>query len=91
MGERIAFNTPIQGSSADIMKMAMVEVYRKLKENNLESKMIVQIHDEIVIDAKESELEELKSIIKDTMENIVKLRVPLKVEISTGKTWYDAK
>ena len=91
MGERIAFNTPIQGSSADIMKMAMVEVYRKLKENNLESKMIVQIHDEIVIDAKKSELEILKKIVKDTMENIVELKVPLKVEISTGYTWYDAK
>ncbi len=91
MGERIAFNTPIQGSSADIMKMAMIEVYNKMKENNLESKMILQIHDEIVIDVKKNELDKLTKIVKETMENIVNLSVPLKVEISTGTSWYDAK
>ena len=90
-GERMALNTPIQGSSADIMKLAMIEVYKKLKENNLESKMILQIHDEIIIDAKESEIDTLKKIVKDAMENIVELKVPLKVEINIGKNWFDAK
>lgn len=90
-GERMALNTPIQGSSADIMKLAMIDVYKKLKDNNLESKMILQIHDEIIIDAKENELDKLKEIVKESMENIVKLSVPLKVEINIGKNWYDAK
>ena len=91
MGERMALNTPIQGSSADIMKMAMIDVYNKIKENKLESKMILQVHDEIIIDAKETEVEKLKVILKDSMENIVKLSVPLKIEVSTGHTWYEAK
>ena len=90
-GERMALNTPIQGSSADIMKLAMIDVYKKIKENKLESKMILQIHDEIIIDAKEKELDKLKDIVKQSMENIVKLSVPLKVEINIGKNWYDAK
>ncbi len=91
MGERMALNTPIQGTSADIMKMAMIEVYNKLKENNLESKMILQVHDEIIIDAKKDEIEKLQKIVKDAMENIVKLKVPLKVEISTGEDWFKTK
>jgi len=91
MGERMALNTPIQGSSADIMKMAMIEVYNKIKENNLESKLILQVHDEIIIDAKESELEKLKVIVRDAMENVVKISVPLKIEINTGCNWFEAK
>ena len=91
MGERMALNTPIQGSSADIMKMAMIEVEKKLKENNLESKLILQVHDEIIIDAKESEIEILKEILKSSMTKIVNLSVPLKIEINVGKNWYDAK
>ena len=91
MGERMALNTPIQGSSADIMKMAMIEVYKKLKENNLESKLILQVHDEIIIDAKNDELAALKIILKEVMENIVKLSVPLKIDINVGINWYDAK
>lgn len=91
MGERMALNTPIQGSSADIMKMAMVRVYKKLKENNLESKMILQVHDEIIIDAKESELEIVKEILKDAMENVIKISVPLKVDVNVGKNWLEAK
>ena len=91
MGERMALNTPIQGSSADIMKMAMIEVYKKMKEKKLESKLILQIHDEIIIDAKENEIQELYSLVKESMENIVKLSVPLKIEINTGKNWFDAK
>ncbi len=91
MGERMALNTPIQGTSADIMKMAMIEVYKKLKENNLKSKMILQVHDEIIIDAVNEEVPKLKELVKDTMENVVKLSVPLKIEINTGINWYDAK
>ncbi|MBE6156287.1 MAG: DNA polymerase I [Firmicutes bacterium] len=91
MGERMALNTPIQGSSADIMKMAMLEVYKKMKGNNLESKLILQVHDEIIIDAKENELEKLKVIIKEAMENVVSISVPLKIEINTGHNWYEAK
>ncbi len=90
-GERMALNTPIQGTSADIMKMAMNEVYKKMKENKLKSEMILQIHDEIIIDAYKEEIDILKRIIKDAMENIVTLSVPLKVEISEGTSWYDAK
>lgn len=90
-GERMALNTPIQGTSADIMKMAMIEVYKRLKENNLESKLILQVHDEIIIDAKKEEVPILKEILKDAMENVVKLSVPLKIEINTGVNWYDAK
>ncbi len=91
MGERMALNTPIQGTSADIMKMAMIEVYNKLIENHLESKMILQIHDEIIIDAKKEEVEILKKIIEEAMINVVKLKVPLKIEINTGINWYDVK
>ncbi len=91
MGERMALNTPIQGSSADIMKMAMIKVYDKIKEVNLKSKMILQVHDEIIIDACEDEVDKLKDILKDAMENIVELKVPLKIEINSGINWYDAK
>jgi len=91
MGERMALNTPIQGSSADIMKMAMIEVYNKLKENKLMSKLILQVHDEIIIDAKEEEIEQIKTILTNVMENIVKLSVPLKIEINIGKNWLEAK
>lgn len=91
MGERMALNTPIQGTSADIMKMAMIEVYNKIKENNLESKLILQVHDEIIIDAKKEEIDVLKTILKDAMEKIVTLSVPLKIDINIGVNWYDAK
>ncbi len=91
MGERMALNTPIQGTSADIMKMAMIKVYEKIKENNLESKLILQVHDEIIIDAKKEEVPKLKEILKDAMENVVNLSVPLKIDINTGVNWYDAK
>ena len=91
MGERMALNTPIQGTSADIMKLAMIEVYKRIKENNLQSKMILQVHDEIIRDTKIEELELLKKIVKEAMENVVKLKVQLKVAVSSGISWYDAK
>ena len=90
-GERIALNTPIQGTSADIIKKAMVEVYKKFKENNIKSKMIIQVHDELIFDVIESEKEKLESIVKDVMENIIKLDVPLKVSADYGTNWYNAK
>ena len=90
-GERMALNTPIQGTSADIIKKAMVEVHKKFKEKNLKSKMILQIHDELVIDTKKEELEEVKTILKETMENTYKLNVPLKVDINIGDNLYEAK
>ena len=90
-GERIALNTPIQGSSADIIKKAMIDLHRALKDNNFESTMILQIHDELIFDVKKEEEEKLKELVKNVMENCYKLNVPLKVEINTGINWYDAK
>lgn len=90
-GERIALNTPIQGSSADIIKKAMIDLHRALKDNNFESTMILQIHDELIFDVKKEEEEKLKDLVKNVMENCYKLNVPLEVEINTGINWYDAK
>ena len=88
-GERIAMNTPIQGSAADIIKVAMVEVYRAIKKNGLKSKLILQVHDELIIEAHKDEIEEVKSLVKDLMEGAVTLDIPLKVDIETGDSWYD--
>lgn len=90
-GERIALNTPIQGSSADIIKMAMISIDKKFKEHKIKSKMILQIHDELVFDIFEEEKTKVESIVVDTMENIIKLSVPLKVSVSYGKNWYETK
>ena len=89
--ERMALNTPIQGTSADIIKIAMVEVDKRIKQKNMKSKMILQVHDELIFDTLKNEVEELKEIVKDTMENVCKLNVPLNVEIEVGSDWYDAK
>ena len=90
-GERMALNTPIQGTAADILKKAMVEIYNEFKQRNLKSKMLIQVHDELVFNVLNSELEEVKMIVKDIMENTFKLSVPLKVDIETGNNWYEAK
>lgn len=90
-GERIALNTPIQGSSADILKKAMIELFEELKKRNLKSKMLLQVHDEIVLDVPKEEIEEVSLIVKDIMENTYKLDVPLEVDIETGINWYEAK
>ena len=90
-GERIALNTPIQGTSADILKKAMIEIDKKLREKNLKTKMILQVHDELVFDVLDEELEEIKVIVKDIMENTYKLNVPLNVDIEIGNDWYQAK
>lgn len=91
MGERMAMNTPIQGTSADIMKMAMINVYNRLLSENIESKIVLQVHDEIIVDCKNSELDKVKRIVKEEMEGVYPLAAPLKVEIDTGLNWYETK
>ncbi|MFR7350044.1 DNA polymerase I [Peptoniphilus sp.] len=88
-GERIALNTPIQGSAADIIKIAMVKVYKEIKNRNLKSKLILTIHDELVVDAVNDELELVEEMMKEIMESAVKLNVPLKVSLDTGKSMYE--
>ncbi len=90
-GERMALNTPIQGTSADIIKKAMIEIYEEFNKRNLKSKMIIQVHDELIFDVKEEEQEEVGKIVKDIMENTYKLNVPLKVEKESAYNWYDVK
>ena len=90
-GERIALNTPIQGTAADIIKKAMIEVYDELNRRNLKSKMILQIHDELVLNVYKDEIDKVKNIIKDIMERVYKLSVPLIVEVNTGINLADAK
>ncbi|MFL0194747.1 DNA polymerase I [Clostridium sp. WILCCON 0269] len=91
LGERLAMNTPIQGSAADVIKIAMVNVYDKLEHSNFKSKIILQVHDELVLNVYKDELEDVKSIVKWEMENVFKLKVPLEVDISIGQNWYEAK
>ena len=90
-GERIALNTPIQGTSADIIKKAMVLVFVEFKKQNIKSKMVLQIHDELVIDTVKEEQEKVTEIVRNVMENVIKLDVPLKVGIASGKDLYEAK
>ena len=90
MAERNAINSPIQGSAADIIKLAMINIHRNLKSQNMRSKMILQVHDELVFDAYDPELDQLKEIVKFEMENAVKLKVPLTVELGIGKNWLEA-
>ena len=90
-GERVAMNMPLQGTASDIIKMAMINVQNRLKAERLNSKLILQIHDELIIDTAKEEIDRVKSILKEEMENVVKLNVPLTVDVSAGKTWFDAK
>jgi DNA polymerase-1 len=85
--ERNAVNAPIQGSAADIIKIAMINIHRKLEKGNYKSKMLLQVHDELVFDIYNPELEELKNLIKSEMENAYKLDVPLDVEVGVGENW----
>lgn len=85
--KRVAINTPIQGTASDLIKIAMIDIYKELKKCNLSSKMILQIHDELIFEAANHEIERLKRIVKDKMENVVKLSVPIKTDIKTGKSW----
>ncbi len=90
-GERVAMNAPIQGSAADIIKIAMVNVYKRLKAENLNARLILQVHDELIVECPESEKEIASKILKEEMEKAYPLSVPLKVDMNTGKSWYDTK
>ena len=90
-GQRVAMNTPIQGTAADIMKIAMINVYKKLNEKDLKSKIILQVHDEMMLETPIEEIEEVKKIVKEEMEKAVKLEVPLIAELSEAKNWYECK
>ena len=90
-GERVARNMPVQGTSADIIKIAMVKVFNRLKAENLKSRLILQVHDELIVESPEEEKDKVTVILKEEMENAVKLKVPLIVDAHCGKTWYDAK
>ena len=90
-GERAAMNMPLQGSSADIIKLAMIGVDKALKQGNYKAKLVLQVHDELVIDCPIEEADEVSKILKDEMENAVKLRIPLTVEVNVGRSWYDTK
>lgn len=90
-GERMVRNTPIQGSAADIIKIAMVNAHRELKKRGLKSRLILQVHDELIIEACNNEIEEVKKLLTEAMESAAKLSVPLVAEAKCGKSWYDAK
>lgn len=91
LGDRLAMNAPIQGSAADIIKIAMVKVYNRLNKEKLKSKLILQVHDELILNVKENEEEKVRALVKEEMENAVKLKVPMEVDINEGSTWYEAK
>lgn len=91
LGKRLAMNAPIQGSAADIIKIAMVNVYKKLEERDLKSKLVLQVHDELIIECIEEELEEVSKIVKDEMEHAVSMDVNLDVDLNTGDSWYETK
>lgn len=90
-GERVARNMPIQGTSADIIKIAMVNVFRRLREEGLESRLILQVHDELIVEAPESEAEKAAALLREEMENACRMDVRLTADVHTGETWYDAK
>lgn len=90
-GDRVAMNTPIQGTAADIMKIAMIKVYNELKKGGYKSRVILQVHDELLVETEKSELEDVKKILVSCMEGASKLLVPLKVEVAEGENWYEAK
>ena len=90
-GERMAMNTPIQGSAADIIKKAMIDVDNEITKKGLKSKMLIQVHDELVFTVPKDEIEIMKELVRDTMENAYNLEVPLKVDVELGSNWYDAK
>lgn len=90
-GKRAAMNAPIQGTAADIIKIAMIKIHQKLKESNLKARMLIQVHDELVFDVPKHELEQVRELIEDTMIHAVELRVPMNVSSSHGDNWYEAK
>lgn len=91
MAERVAINSPIQGTAADIIKIAMVKIDREMKKQNLKSRMLLQVHDELIFEVEKDELEVMKELVRTGMETVVDLKVPLKVDMGTGDNWYDLK
>ena len=89
-GERMARNTPIQGTAADIIKLAMVHVWQRLRDEKLQARLLLQVHDELIVEAPEAEIDEVKRIVKEEMENVVHYSVPLTTEVGVGKTWLEA-
>ena len=89
-GERMARNTPIQGTAADIIKLAMVHVWQRLRDEKLQARLLLQVHDELIVEAPEEEIDEVKRILKEEMENVVHYSVPLTTEVGVGKTWLEA-
>ncbi len=90
-GSRAAMNTPIQGTAADIMKIAMIKVHQELQKRGLQAKIVLQVHDEMMIEAPENEKEQIKDILKQSMESAIDLKVPLIADIGEAKNWYDCK
>ena len=90
-GERVALNMPIQGTAADIMKLAMVRVANRLKQENLRAKLLLQVHDELIVECPEEEAEQVRALLREEMEGAAELRVPLTAEAHSGKNWLEAK
>ena len=91
VGERLAMNSPIQGSAADIIKLAMIRVYRQLKEQGLKSRLILQVHDELIIDTCRDEQETVQKLLVENMEKAIELKARLTVDLNQGDSWYDLK
>ena len=90
-GERAAMNTPVQGAAADIIKIAMNAVHRRLAEEGLAARLILQVHDELIVEAPEAEQEQVSALLRECMENAASLRVPLVADVHAGRSWFDTK
>jgi DNA polymerase-1 len=90
-GERVAMNMPIQGTAADIIKIAMIKVHNRLKSEGLKSRLVLQVHDELLLEARRDEIESVKALLREEMESAASLRVVLEADIHEGETWYDSK
>ena len=91
LAERMAMNTPIQGTAADVIKLAMIAAYHRLKEAGVKSRILLQVHDELVLEVVESELDVVQAILRESMEQVVELSVPLIIDIHWGRNWAEAK
>ena len=89
-GERVAMNSPIQGTAADIIKLAMVHVWQRLRDEKLQARLLLQVHDELIVEAPDSEVDAVRRILQEEMEHVVHYSVPLTTEVGTGKTWLEA-
>ena len=90
-GERVAMNAPIQGTAADIIKLAMVRMVEALRENGLKARLILQVHDELIVDTPEDEVETVRKLLKQSMESVIELKAPLVADVRCGRSWYDTK